>query len=322
MPFDQSFQRGQGVGPPPPSLGSDPNPSTLTGAAATAYATRDNCFTFQLQEAGPQPLHLALAAAFAGSGTPGQVTIALYLFDATQTGTWLVLSSATLTVGEVIVVDVPVVMSVLSQSWTVALVPTVASPTTGIYTFEAGLSESAVTVAEGAPPTTVIANQGAPTADTTAAAWPVIEANSSYGACWDGTAEPGSPPAAPLAPNWAVGGSAVATGAVQMVAGSAARCMSGGHVNAVPAPSGAQGATTTDGGGNIWLGLGPFKNGIVLRNTDPPDGNGLYWNFFSDQAGGFLIAGGAAMSIPVSDPSLIYVWPATVAVGWTAAGAS
>ena len=47
MPFDKSFQRGQGVGPPPPALGSDVNPATLTGAAAAAYAMLDNTFTFE-----------------------------------------------------------------------------------------------------------------------------------------------------------------------------------------------------------------------------------------------------------------------------------
>ncbi len=142
MPFDKSFQRGQGVGPPPPALGSDTNPSTLTGAAAAAYATRDNAFTFQLVEAGPQPLALAVAVAYAGAGTPGPATIALFLWDPDQTGTWLVVSSVNVPIGEVTTVNVPIVMSVLDHAWTLALVVSVATPATGTYTCLAGLSES------------------------------------------------------------------------------------------------------------------------------------------------------------------------------------
>jgi len=152
VPFDYSFQRGQGVGPPPPALGSDPNPSTLTGSAAAAYATRDNAFTFQLTQAGPQPVGLAVAVAFAGTGTPGEATVVLYLYDAQETGTWFVLVPSTaIPIGQVTEIEVPVVMSALSQSWTLAVVLSVAAPTTGVYSCVAGLSESALTQASGSP---------------------------------------------------------------------------------------------------------------------------------------------------------------------------
>jgi hypothetical protein len=316
---DFSFSRGSGVPTPPPALGSDTNPATLTGAAAAAYVTNDNCVTFQLVEAGPQPLHLAVAAAFVGTGTPGLVTLSLYVWDPT-TGTWFALPTpATLDVGQEVTVDVPVVMST-TLAWTLAIVASVASPGAGIYTFEAGLSESAAAGTGGGGPTTVVANQGLPTADTTSAAWPEIAANSTYGACWGGTAPFGAPTAPPLAPNFAPGGSAVEAGAVRVVAGGVVRCLTGGHVAANPPPNGAQGVTSTDGAGNEWLGLGPLKQGIVLRNLDAT--NVLMWDWFPDQAAGFPIGPGAAMEIPVSDPSLIYVWGATAAVGWAVAGAS
>jgi hypothetical protein len=143
MPFDKSFQRGADAGPPPPALGSDADPSPLRGTAAAAYASNDNCFTFQLKEAGPQPVQLAVAAVFNGTEQPGIVTVAIYLWDPDQTQTWLALPTpATVSLGQVVLVDVPVVMSALSLGWTIALVPSVASPTPGIYTFMCGLSES------------------------------------------------------------------------------------------------------------------------------------------------------------------------------------
>jgi hypothetical protein len=226
--FDWSFQRSSGVPSPPAPLplGSDVDPTTLTGTAAAAYVTSSNCLTLQLNEAGPQPLHLAVAATFAGTGTPGQVTLRVCIYDAGQTGLWLkVPVPAQFAVGTEVVMDLPVVMS-NAAAWTIAILPSVASPAPGVYTFPAGLSESAVTASGGGGGGSATAsNQGIQIGIETA-----TEANT--GATATSTATSAGAVGTP--------GATAPTTAVQ-VAGQD----SGGHTRAV----------ATDAAGNVQVGI-------------------------------------------------------------------